>query len=144
ALTQPVAGLSRRAAALGARRGARLARTPLFSDVRGLSDGVDGRHHITRSHDEGYVRARRAADRHLGGPNNAAVARGIPHGVGLCACRGGAHPHRRGAASTHSQAPPRDVAASPEFVGLTEFLRPALSPARAGGGAAPTPASSSA
>src|SRR5262249_27495190 len=56
ALAQPLAGSSRRAAALGACRGARVAHSPLFSDVRGLAHGLDGRHHIPQSHDQGFVR----------------------------------------------------------------------------------------
>src|SRR5262245_50171561 len=117
-----VAHLSRRVAALGACRRARLARCALPADVRGLGDGVDGRHHIPQSHDQGFVRHRCAADRHDSGPIGAAVARGIPHGVGLRACRRRAHPHRRGAASPPSQAQRRAAAHALEFIAWPKFV----------------------
>src|SRR6266436_5029392 len=56
-----------------------------------------------------------AADRHHGGPNGAAVARGIASHAGLCACRYRAHSHTCRAASPHAQTQQRAPTHDLEF-----------------------------
>src|SRR5262249_58964453 len=51
-----------------------------------------------------FARDRRTTAGYRSGSVGAAVDRRVAYGFRLCACRGGAHPYRRRAASPHCQA----------------------------------------